>query len=104
IEAWEKAKTIWTRLRPKIIEREAAALETIHNTAEFSMSDDSLALFRQRLEGVLASDPALTAELLSIIPKTTGVANDGTIVLTGHLDFHGDGVVIGNSNSVIIKK
>jgi ferric-dicitrate binding protein FerR (iron transport regulator) len=64
-EAWEQATRIWTKLRPKIEEREAAK-EAVVDVAERPDDPRAIGSLELQVEKLLASDPILATELAQI--------------------------------------
>ncbi len=87
-EAWEAAKRLWAKLRPKVEEKAAAAEAA---TALATNADDELArnALAFQLRELLASDPDLKAELERLWretePARIAVAGDRGVATAGNL-------------------
>src|ERR1051325_6833240 len=63
--AWEKAKNLWSRLRPKV-ELKPAALEAVEDVATNPNDEDAVAALRNQLKKLLTEDKSLAEEILKI--------------------------------------
>ncbi len=59
--AWERARTLWGTLRPKV-EARPAAQEAVQDVAQSPADPDAQAALRLQLKKILAEDPTLAAE------------------------------------------
>jgi hypothetical protein len=60
--AWERAKTIWSKLHPKVVAKEAAR-EAVQDVAKAPDDEDARASLRQQLKKLFAEDTALASEI-----------------------------------------
>jgi hypothetical protein len=96
-KAWERARAIWGRLRPKVDEKEAAR-EAAEDVA--AAPDDELArgAFQLQLRKLLAGDPELTAalgEMLEEARRSGVMADNGAVVISGGVNADRGGVAAG---------
>jgi hypothetical protein len=72
--AWEGAKHLWGKLRPKIEER-PAALEAVQEVANAPSDPDAQAAVRVQLKKILSADESFAAEIARLLeaagPRTT---------------------------------
>jgi hypothetical protein len=61
-QSWEWAKSVWTKLRPKV-EAKEAALEAAQDVAEAPGDEDLQASFRVQLKKLLTEDQSLAEEV-----------------------------------------
>lgn len=61
-DAWESAKGLWGKLRPKV-EAKPATQEAVVDAAAESQNEDAQAALRQQLRKLLVEDDALAAEI-----------------------------------------
>ena len=61
-ESWEWAKSLWTKLKPKV-EAKPAALEAVQDAAQSPEDQDAQAAFRQQLKKLLTEDQLLAEEV-----------------------------------------
>jgi len=78
--AWELAKALWERLRPKV-EARPAAQEAVQDVAASPGDEDARATLRQQLKKLLAEDEALAAELARLWESRPAGAT--TVTATG---------------------
>jgi hypothetical protein len=64
-KAWEYAKALWGRLRPKV-DQVPTARAAAEDLAEDPDDEDRLAALRVQLKKLLAADPALARELARV--------------------------------------
>ncbi len=95
-DAWERAKALWGRLRPRV-ESKPALQEAIQDAAAAPQEEDALAALRQQLKKLLAEDPALAAEIARLWSEAQ--AAGVTVAARGSRSVAIDGNVTG---SVII--
>jgi len=74
-DAWERAKALWGKLRPKV-EAKPAAQEAAQDVAKAPADADAQAALRLQLRKLLAEDEALTAEVARLWEeaKAVGIA------------------------------
>jgi hypothetical protein len=68
-QAFERAKALWDKLRPKV-EARPAALEAVQDAANHPDDEDALAALRLQLKKLLAEDPAFAQELADLLPRS----------------------------------
>ena len=106
-EVWEKAKNIWVKLRPKL-ENKPAALEAAHDVAECPTDADAISSFRHHLKKLLSDDPPLMTEIMTTLGNnssaTSVMIKGNNNFLAGDITLTGDGIVIGDNDTVIVKK
>jgi hypothetical protein len=61
-QSWEWAKSLWTKLKPKV-EAKPAALEAAQDVAEVPEDQDAHAAFRQQLKKLLTEDQSLAEDV-----------------------------------------
>lgn len=88
---WNKAKAIWTKLQPKVEEKEAAKEASI-DLANNPNDEDYQAALRVQLKKILESNPELAAEVKQILEEKSSGDADITNVTQN---------VNGNKNQVI---
>ncbi len=71
VEAWDKAKALWGKLRPKI-ETKDAAMEAVEDVAIQSEDEDAQASLRHQLKKVLESDKTLAEEVSRLMEQGAG--------------------------------
>lgn len=96
-KAWERARALWGRLRPKVDEKEAAR-EAAEDVA--AAPDDELArgALQLQLRKLLAADPELAAalgELLDDARRSGVMADNGAVVISGGVTADRGGVAAG---------
>ncbi|MGQ9494260.1 MAG: hypothetical protein ACUVR2_10950 [Anaerolineae bacterium] len=79
--AWEQAKSLWAKLRPKV-EAKPAVQEAVQDVAAAPQDEDAQAALRQQLKKLLAEDKALAAEVSRWWDKAK--AADVTVVASGN--------------------
>ncbi|WP_287157641.1 hypothetical protein [Chloroflexus sp.] len=100
-EAWNLAKAVWQKLQPKIAGK-AAAQEAAEDVAKTPNDSDAQATFRQQLKKLLADDPALAAELTSLLGeiRQAGVnviaSGKGSVAIGGNVS--GSTIITGDRN------
>jgi hypothetical protein len=60
--AWERAKALWSKLRPKVAAKPAAQ-EAVQDTAKAPDDEDARTVLRVQLKKLLADDPGLASEI-----------------------------------------
>ncbi len=89
-EAWERAKALWGRLRPKV-ESKPAAREAVEDAAAAPQDEDALAALRLQLKKLLAEDPALATEIARLWGEaqaagvTVAASGDRSVAIGGFL-------------------
>ncbi|MDX6405100.1 MAG: hypothetical protein QOH70_2555 [Blastocatellia bacterium] len=63
--AWETAKALWSRLRPKV-ETKPASHEAVHEVVSNPKDEDALAALRLQLKKLFAEDESLASEVFKI--------------------------------------
>ena len=96
-KAWERARALWGRLRPKVDEKESAR-EAAEDVA--AAPDDELALgaLQLQLRKLLAGDPDLATALKVMLDdaRRDGVmADNGAVVISGGVNADRGGVAAG---------
>ena len=66
VDAWEKAKALWSKLRPKV-EAKPAMQEAAQNVAETPDDEDAQAALRLQLKKLLREDASLAAEVARLV-------------------------------------
>ena len=102
-DAWDKAKTIWEKLQPKV-EAKEAALEAATDVAAEPKDEDSLASLRKQLKKILDNEPALAQEIEKLMQEDGATSSIGTTfqqTVTGNQNksvgqMHGSGKFAGN--------
>ena len=67
-DAWERAKALWAKLRPKV-EGKPAAQEAAADVAANPQDEDAQAALRHQLKKLLAEDESLLADVTPIMSK-----------------------------------
>jgi hypothetical protein len=112
-EAWEKAKTVWAKLYPKVKE-EPAALEAAESLAQAPADEKAQNALSTRLTQILDQDEALARQIASITlydSSTSATAGgdrssafagkdiDRSQIISGSsFNITGDGNIIGQNN------
>ena len=102
-EAWEQAKALWAKLRPRV-EARPAAQEAAQDVAANPQNEGAQAALRWQLEKLLSADQALAAELARLWEeaKAAGVtvvaSGDRSVAIGG--DVSGSTIVTGDRNVV----
>lgn len=102
-EAWEWAKELWTKLRPKV-EAKPAALEAAQEVATTPDDKDAQAALRVQFKKLLAEDEALAREVTRWWEKAraagiTVTASGDRSVAIGD-DVSGSNIITGDRNIV----
>lgn len=101
--AWESAKTLWGKLRPKV-EAKPAALEAVHDVAANPQDPDAAAALRLQMRKLLQDDQALAAEIARLWGEaqaasvTVFAGADRSVAIGG--DVNESTIVTGNRNTV----
>jgi hypothetical protein len=102
-QSWEWAKSLWTKLKPKV-ETRPAALEAAQDASQAPEDPDAQAAFRQQLKKLLNEDQSLAEEVSRWLEqgKAAGVtvtaAGDRSVAIGG--DAKGNTIVTGDRNKV----
>ena len=95
--AWDRAKTIWAKLGPKVHD-DPATSEAAHAVAEDPRDDAAKGALQFQLRGLLSRDATLNDELGQILQQATRdgiIAADGAVVIAGDVSADHGGVVAG---------
>lgn len=102
-QSWEWAKSLWTKLRPKI-EAKEAALEAAQGVAQEPEDQYAQAAFRQQLKKLLTEDQSLAEEVSRWLDqgKAAGVnvsaIGERSVAIGGNVK--GSTIVTGDQNKV----
>jgi hypothetical protein len=102
-QAFEQAKALWDKLRPKI-EARPAALEAAQDAAAHPDDEDALAALRLQLKKLLAEDDSLAQELARLLPQsgpagqTVIASGDRSVAIGGNVS--GSVIVTGDRNKI----
>jgi hypothetical protein len=102
-QSWEWAKSLWTKLKPKV-EAKPAALEATQDVAQAPEDQDAQAAFRQQLKKLLTEDQSLAEEVNRWLEQ--GKAAGFNVSATGERsvaiggDVKGTTIVTGDQNKV----
>lgn len=102
-QSWEWAKSLWTKLRPKV-EAKEAALEAAQDVAQAPEDQYAQAAFRQQLKKLLTEDQSLAEEVSRWLEqgKATGInvsaVGNRSVAIGG--DVKGSTIVTGDQNKV----
>jgi hypothetical protein len=77
--SWDLAKSLWSKLRPRV-EAKPAAQEAVRDVAAHPDDEEFRAALRVQVRKLLADDPALAAELGRLIQDTQQPASSTTTV------------------------
>lgn len=100
-DAWERAKTLWAKLRPKV-EAKPTAQEAVKDAAAAPQDQDAQAALRLQLKKLLAEDKTLAQEVARLwedarAAGVTVVASGARSVAVGG-DVSGSVIVTGDDN------
>ena len=73
VSAWEQAKALWDKLRPRV-EARPAAQEAVQDMTKTPNDEDARTVLRVQLKKLLAEDETLVEEIAQLMetkPKTT---------------------------------
>lgn len=105
--AWEQAKSLWGKLRPKV-EAKPAVQEAVQDVAAAPQDEDAQAALHQQLKKLLAEDKALAAEVSRWWDKakaagvTVVASGNGAVAIGGSVQ---DSVIVtGDRNKVSQRK
>ena len=99
----EWAKSLWTKLRPKVAAK-PAALEAAQDVAQSPEDKDAQAAFRQQLKKLLTEDQSLAEEVSSWLDQgkaagiTVTASGERSVAIGGNVK--GSTIVTGNQNKV----
>ena len=102
LDAWEQAKTLWDRLRPRF-EKKLAAQEAANDVADDPSNEDAQAALRQQLKKLLVEDSDFALELAKVLASRTtpsGIAIDSSVNVQGGGIAFGSGSMVNNSGSI----
>ncbi len=102
-EAWDKAKTLWGKLRPQV-EAHPAAQEAVQDVAAQPKNEDAQAALRLQLKKILQDDPTLAAEVARLVAQVptggnTAIASGNRSVAIGG-SVSGSTIITGDQNRV----
>lgn len=102
-DAWESAKALWRKLRPKV-EAKPAAQEAVKDLAAAPKDEDAQAALRLQLKKILAEDETLASDVARIWKKAKAggvmaiAMGDRSVAIGGSVS---DSVIVtGDSNQV----
>ena len=102
-QSWEWAKSIWTKLQPKV-EAKPGALEVAEDAAQAPEDEDAQAAFRQVLKKLLTEDQSLAEEVGRWLEKgkaagiNVSASGERSVAIGG--DVKGSTIVTGDQNKV----
>ena len=100
-QSWEWAKSLWTKLKPKV-EAKPAALESAQDVAQSPEDEDAQAAFRQQLKKLLTEDQSLAEEVSHWLEQGTAtginVSAIGERSVAIGRDVKGSTIVTGDQN------
>lgn len=102
-QSWEWAKSIWTKLKPKV-EAKEAALEAAEDVAESPDDEEALVVLRRQLKKLLTEDQSLAEEVSRWLEqgKAAGInvtaAGERSVAIGG--DVKGSTIITGDQNKV----
>jgi len=102
-QSWEWAKSLWTKLQPKV-EAKPGAVEVAQDAALAPEDQDAQAAFRQQLKKLLTEDQSLAEEVSRWLDqgKAAGInvtaAGERSVAIGG--DVKGSTIVTGDRNKV----
>lgn len=112
-DAWEQAKALWGKLRPKV-EAQTAAQEAVEDVARAPTDEDAQAALRLQLKKLLSVDKALAAEVGQLWQEAeaagvTVIASGERAVavggdVTASTIITGDGNVVGDRSRSHVEK
>lgn len=89
--AWQKAQSIWNKLRPKIVSK-AAAAEAIEDVVRNPDDKDMQASLRVQLKKLLEQDEALTRAIAEIMNENASDGTPGEQIINNVIqNIYGDG-------------
>ena len=102
-QSWEWAKSLWTKLKPKV-EAKPGALEVAQDAALAPEDHDAQVAFRQQLKKLLTEDQSLAEEVSRWLDqgKAAGInvsaAGERSVAIGGNVN--GSTIVTGDQNKV----
>ncbi|HET6979277.1 MAG TPA: hypothetical protein VFI24_23295 [Pyrinomonadaceae bacterium] len=102
-QSWEWAKSLWTKLKPKV-EAKEAALEAAHDVAQSPGDEDAQAAFRQQLKKLLTEDQSLAKEVSHWLEQgkaaglSVSASGERSVAIGG--DVNGSTIITGDQNKV----
>jgi len=102
-QSWEWAKSLWTRLKPKV-EAKPGALEVAQDAAQDPKDQDAQAAFRRLLKKLLTEDQSLAEEVTRWLEQgkaagiTVTAAGERSVAIGG--DVKGSTLITGDQNEV----
>jgi hypothetical protein len=102
-QSWEWAKSLWTKLKPKV-EAKESALEAAQDVAQSPEDEDAQAALRVQLKKLLTEDQSLAEEVSQWLEqgKAAGInvfaAGDRSVAIGGNVDS--STIVTGDQNKV----
>ena len=102
-QSWEWAKSLWTKLKPKV-EAKPAALEAAQDVAESPGDEDAQVALRRQLRKLLTEDQSLAEEVKRWLDqgKAAGInvtaAGDRSVAIGGNVNS--STIVTGDQNTV----
>ena len=96
LDAWEQAKTLWDKLRPRF-EKKLAAQEAANDVAGDPSNEDAQAALRQQLKKLLVEDSDFALELAKVL--ASGTTTSGTVI-DSSVNVQGGGVAFGSGSAV----
>ncbi|MBD2255465.1 hypothetical protein [Nostoc parmelioides] len=81
-DAWEKAKSLWAKLSPKV-EAKAAAIEAASDVAKDPEDKDALAALRLQLKKLLNEDSTLASEIVHLFEEAKQTGSVSNVIASG---------------------
>jgi PIN domain nuclease of toxin-antitoxin system len=114
VDAWEKAKAIWTKLRPQV-QLKPATQEAVEDVAKSPNDEDAQAALRQQLKKLLNEDSALASEIGRFFKEAEQTGIVASVVASGeraaalgnnaqgNITITGDSTSLGNGDLIGLK-
>lgn len=102
-ESWDKVKSLWGKLQPKV-ETKPAAQEAVQDAAQNPKDEDAQAALRQQIKKILGEDEALAREIEPMVKSlqqanvTVVASGDRSVAVGGNVA--GGTIITGDANSV----
>jgi hypothetical protein len=102
-ESWDKVKSLWGKLQPKV-ETKPAAQEAVQDVAQNPKDEDAQAALRQQIKKILGEDEALAREIEPMVKSlqqanvTVVASGDRSVAVGGNVT--GGTIITGDANSV----
>ena len=102
-QSWEWAKSIWTKLKPKV-EAKEAALEAAQDVAESPGDEEAQVALRRQLRKLLTEDQSLAEEVSQWLDQgkaagiTVTASGERSVAIGG--DVKGSTIITGDQNKV----